>query len=614
MSKKSADYDKKSVTDLNDFYPANLKNDFVDNLNETLFNRFLTKQDYQPVIGAIGVEDLESSIRNILEKDLFSQKNQLQPILNASVANNELYLTWEDFIRKLGQQDVDVDNFDKWGSVIQFNWVPPIDLDKFINFRDYYWDSSAHNIKVPDYVTIKNNDIASEMVLNSAIKSAATSLLDGTLLVSGVAGSSVVSIEGNYPVYYGTGLLVIVKYVDGSYEHFKIVSSVFNVITSRTDITLDSVLRTDATNIISTDLTVVRDGIEHDKLYVSGIDLTDFLYEDMVIATLDGNRSILNSVKSSEYDRESNRTYIVVNNAIDFPITKISIAPIINLAIYANKRFDGFDSLGATNVDVLYQLIWLVRVNKVSSSLGSLSISNNILTDFSADFISSNVQIGDTIEINMEGGYTIKASVTSVSATQLEYVTNDLPYIYSSSELDYAIYRTTSMDDFLTEPAVPSNNDVWLSLDNDVLYYWNGSTWVDHTTNVSLLIDMLDVNKFSYENNDWSSVNSWVHKSQLTTVTGKIQAQLPIIEFDNKLELADMSVVTHNWSYRKDSTLSFTESTVHPKTAEIFNLEIVSEVDFEFIFQSLTRIVFDSKYGNMTDCFSAGSQIVLTGW
>ena len=34
MSKKSADYDKKSVTDLNDFYPANLKNDFVNNLNE----------------------------------------------------------------------------------------------------------------------------------------------------------------------------------------------------------------------------------------------------------------------------------------------------------------------------------------------------------------------------------------------------------------------------------------------------------------------------------------------------------------------------------------------------------------------------------------------------
>ena len=43
MSKQKADYDKKKVTNLNEFYPTNLKNDFIDGLNETVFNRFLTK-------------------------------------------------------------------------------------------------------------------------------------------------------------------------------------------------------------------------------------------------------------------------------------------------------------------------------------------------------------------------------------------------------------------------------------------------------------------------------------------------------------------------------------------------------------------------------------------
>ena len=50
---------------------------------------------------------------------------------------------------------VDIDRFNEWGNSLQFNWIPPIDIDKIINFQDYFWDSTGFD-DPPQYVTIKD--------------------------------------------------------------------------------------------------------------------------------------------------------------------------------------------------------------------------------------------------------------------------------------------------------------------------------------------------------------------------------------------------------------------------------------------------------------------------
>jgi hypothetical protein len=71
-------------------------------------------------------------------------------------------LSFQDFLNRLERMGVDIESFDKWGSSQQFNWYPPIDIDKIINYQNYYWDGTDR----PQYITIKNqkNKIAATYV------------------------------------------------------------------------------------------------------------------------------------------------------------------------------------------------------------------------------------------------------------------------------------------------------------------------------------------------------------------------------------------------------------------------------------------------------------------
>lgn len=615
MNKLLSDYNKNSVTNINDFYPSNLNNEFIEGFNETVFNRFLTKPDFTRVVGAIGTEDLSSAIRNILEDSQFKTDNQLQPVLTAKVGAVSDFMTWQDFMRMLGQQDVDVENFDTWGDVTQFNWVPPIDLNKFINFRDYYWDSELHGQKQPDYVTIRNKTIERALRLQQFLKTVSDVRLEGAAVLSTTLTTANLFVASNVTSQYPVDSFVIVKFVDNTYELRKIVAATYIPMFSKTELTLDSVLTKEAVNVVKTTFACTRDALDANIITIFGGDYTQLLTVDYVFAVsspLSATQQF-NKVVSSEFDGTD--TIVTLLDAVPLSTSTVSLSAVLQMAAYETTFETGITPIQTWDEDTLAKLIWLVRINKLTSVSGVTYRTEDKLTDVNADYILSDIAIGDTIKIQTPSNTAVYATVTNVvDANTLEFSTEDSAYIFSFSNLPYEIYTAKDTSDYFVEPLVPVLNDIWIDQDTDTVNVFDGAVWEIYVSKFSYLYDDIIERKLIIDQNPWSSTNAWIHKSQLSTVAGKLRAQLPIIEFNDTLSLADMSATTHDWSYRNTESNSFSSTTTPPTTFELFVIQKQEIADLEFTFSDVNTIVFASKYGNMTSYLKTGAVINLSGF
>lgn len=162
----NSDYDKDRIK-LHEQLPDVYQSETSKVLFENLFNRFLTKNETKRVAGYIG-KGVESAIvkRQIQEPTLHRQAFQLQPILTSKIGSVEHMASWQDLLNEIERLGIDVTRLPEWGKVLQFNWAPPIDIDKLINFQDYYWyDETSPNSR-PEYITIRNRCASAEAYVN----------------------------------------------------------------------------------------------------------------------------------------------------------------------------------------------------------------------------------------------------------------------------------------------------------------------------------------------------------------------------------------------------------------------------------------------------------------
>lgn len=126
-------------------------------LVENTYNRFLTKDETVESIGTIGLPDKDAALdRQLKEDTVHRQTYQLQPLVHHKVATIDHTSSFKDILSELERLGVDISRLAKWGDTEQFNFAPPVDLDKLINFRDYYWFDPNGLILSPQYIVIKN--------------------------------------------------------------------------------------------------------------------------------------------------------------------------------------------------------------------------------------------------------------------------------------------------------------------------------------------------------------------------------------------------------------------------------------------------------------------------
>ena len=126
-------------------------------LIENTYNRFLTKDETVESIGTIGLPDPAAlHDRQLKEDTVHRQTYQLQPLIHKKVATIDYTMSFKDELSELERLGVDVNRLDKWADTEQFNFAPPVDLDKLINYRDYYWYDPDGKSIAPQYIVIKN--------------------------------------------------------------------------------------------------------------------------------------------------------------------------------------------------------------------------------------------------------------------------------------------------------------------------------------------------------------------------------------------------------------------------------------------------------------------------
>lgn len=124
----------------------NLKNIFPKEFSNRLLvkeyisyvlNNFFEKSKEKLVSAYVGevVDDVDGMECYIKEPTIERQINQIIPVLD----NGEYKITYDNFISDLHNEGVKVYNQNKMLSGKVWSWCPPIDVDMFINFTNYYW-------------------------------------------------------------------------------------------------------------------------------------------------------------------------------------------------------------------------------------------------------------------------------------------------------------------------------------------------------------------------------------------------------------------------------------------------------------------------------------------
>jgi hypothetical protein len=176
--------------DLINLVPQELRNVASRSLLDNLFNRFLTKDEAVPFYGFVGrkpsgVEDKTPKIpQPTVERDI----NALVPVYSFKLGAETYSFTPHDIIRKMSVLGGS-DDQENWLYSQGNNYAPPIDLDRFTNFFNYYWVAGAlenppsmpWNPELrPEYYTIQRPPIDDIDKLNVRVASTANIILTGS--------------------------------------------------------------------------------------------------------------------------------------------------------------------------------------------------------------------------------------------------------------------------------------------------------------------------------------------------------------------------------------------------------------------------------------------------
>lgn len=134
------DYFSKNRTFV-DLIPSNLRDETNTSLMNNLFDRFLTKDESIPLFGYIGSNSTSDPIQKLPQMNLDREVNQLIATYVFSSGNQKHYFTPHDFMLKL--KNMGVRDPDTWLMSKGNNYVPPINLEKFVNFYEYFWVGNA---------------------------------------------------------------------------------------------------------------------------------------------------------------------------------------------------------------------------------------------------------------------------------------------------------------------------------------------------------------------------------------------------------------------------------------------------------------------------------------
>ena len=165
----NSDY-KKTRIDLKKLIAQSFATETNKSLADNLYNRFLSKDEMENVYGIVGeINPAANTNRHIPESTPHRSAFQLQPLLYKKIATVDNMMSYKDILQRAALSGVDKNRLKEWGNTEQFNFVPPVDLDKLTNYVKYYWYNPANPLSTPQYITIKNRCTVAQSALNAKL-------------------------------------------------------------------------------------------------------------------------------------------------------------------------------------------------------------------------------------------------------------------------------------------------------------------------------------------------------------------------------------------------------------------------------------------------------------
>ncbi len=240
MSVNHSDYEKKRI-DLFSLLPDVYHSHVNKSLFENLFNRYLTKKETEQVNGYVGEGNKDSVFRRrIHEPTVHRQSFQLQPVVYNKIGTVEWIYSWEDIQTKLKSIGIDVNKFNQLGKQKSFNWVPPIDIDKIIRYRDYYWVDNSSISTNPQYITIKSR--CSSALSKFYFYDSLINEYGDTFPIIEKYDNNSLKVSGDYIELFKPTLVIFISNSTNSFINntfYKILESSFNAEDNSTIIKLD---------------------------------------------------------------------------------------------------------------------------------------------------------------------------------------------------------------------------------------------------------------------------------------------------------------------------------------------------------------------------------------
>lgn len=567
----NTDYNKPHQTPF-DLLPSTLQNDTNKSIFGNLFDRFLTKQEVLKVAGYIGVGNPNAiKSRRIEEPTLHRQAFQLQPIITTKIGSVEHAASWVDIQNELSRTGINMEDYDEWGKNTRFNWVPPVDLDKVIHYADYYWYDEDTPNSTPEYITIKSRCATATANANfwqglvdefgATIPTIALQLSDVVLdtfpIVSLTQGTDLVTVAGDASSQLISGQFINLTINTNNNGIYQIVTA--PIYDANVDETIFSV--TSGSFILSDGIGGTLNQISYDKMIISGDStrLFDpnlaFFYKDSINVELNDTFFV---VVESNYNITTDTTTIQFNGTTSDPYFDGVISLEETLKFYQSER----DCLctGSVGWDLLLwddnesDPIWNNPPGSVTDPDSHATLLSTI----------SNVGVPVGIPVNIPLWYD---------------TTTDIVYQYEDTPL----------------------NTGWKLL-------WNSFSNLLELTEGFALWDLspkCDVTVSSPTADQWIDRNFWLHESDVPSFSSAKQAQFPILEYDNNLEINEWSFSGNDWKYRSDNLTSFVDTTSQPSGIELQLLSLWERV----VVGSDEYIVFDERYGDMSEQLAPGTTI-----
>lgn len=293
---------------------------------------------------------------------------------------------------------------------------------------------------------------------------------------------------------------------------------------------------------------------KHDDLFVD-----EFMFntKNSGNINLDGRTWI---ASSSSYNGSTNETTIVVSPEISIrtDIVDVTNQPPAPTAVYAGQWWYKYSSTVTTPLSQLFT--WTGSVWVITGQAFPCLIS---LEDQEAVY---QAEVNCACESDTGGWDTKQWDDNQTGA--LVWNTDLLAEISFATEAEWITNNTQT-----------SAFDLWYDLTSDELKQRDAanSSWtvvresfsdtITETTGTALWDASVGCTLQEYD--QWSTSNSWVHKSELTTFVGAKRAQVPILEYSSQTERNEWTETTHAWKYRTETGRTFESSTAAPNRLEL---------------------------------------------